>query len=494
MAYSLNTAHPLYANLVELIGVDAGALVSLKTARTFTAAAGSNFGSGIYGQHFSSVGGGFTPSGATFTPSLPLPPDRSIFFVLNAVTNVGGGGNMTLLDAQDPRPTIGLSTGSVAAAWAVTGIGAVGTTDLSTGAHILALTRTGETAHALYVDAAAAVAGAQLGFNSSLGYTNIGGVQSQHSVSASFVWIAAFDKVLTATEISDLRASVAAGNVIGLVSAASTPVAFTGTVPAQNATIGAASSLALASYFSGSLTPFVYSVFSGVLPAGLALNTSTGVISGTPTTAGTANIVVRATDTAANTANTNSFSITVSATSTPVSFSGTVPAQSRTVGVASSVSLASFFSGSLTPFTYSVFSGVLPAGLALNTSTGVISGTPSAAGTASIVIRATDTGANTASTNSFSITVAAAPTSGVTVTEPLKNNTGTVLASQTGIRVSVLKAADLVGVYAYTGTVTNPSGVMPTISDAAIIPGTAYHVVIKLADGSVGVTQSITAT
>ena len=52
MAYTLNTSHALYANLVELIGVKDGALVSHKTARTFTKHADATYGTGTYGEHF----------------------------------------------------------------------------------------------------------------------------------------------------------------------------------------------------------------------------------------------------------------------------------------------------------------------------------------------------------------------------------------------------------------------------------------------------------
>ena len=83
---------------------------------------------------------------------------------------------------------------------------------------------------------------------------------------------------------------------------------------------------------------------------------------------------------------------------------------------------------------------------------------------------------------------------GINVTEPLKNNTGTVLASQSGVRVAVLQAADLVSVHEATGLTTNASGILATISDAAIITGQQYHVAIKLADGSVGITGPITAS
>jgi len=96
---------------------------------------------------------------------------------------------------------------------------------------------------------------------------------------------------------------------------------------------------------------------------------------------------------------------------TPVSFSGTIPTQNATEGTPFSVGLSSYFSGTETPFTYSLQSGTLPTGLTLNSSTGVISGTPTTAGTASgIVIRATDDNSDTADSNAFSITVAAAHT------------------------------------------------------------------------------------
>jgi hypothetical protein len=46
---------------------------------------------------------------------------------------------------------------------------------------------------------------------------------------------------------------------------------------------------------SGGITPYTWSLASGAVPAGLALN-STGIITGTPTTAGTSSFTVRAAD------------------------------------------------------------------------------------------------------------------------------------------------------------------------------------------------------
>jgi len=116
-----------------------------------------------------------------------------------------------------------------------------------------------------------------------------------------------------------------------LFTAPSSPVAisFTGTVPTQTEAQSSSASIDLSSYFSGTETPFTYAVTTGTLPAGLSLNTGTGVITGTPTTIETQSIVVTATDTATNTAATNAFNIDiVAATALNVTFDG----DSRNVG------------------------------------------------------------------------------------------------------------------------------------------------------------------
>lgn len=180
----------------------------------------------------------------------------------------------------------------------------------------------------------------------------------------------------------------------------------------------------------------------------------------------------------------------------PPSFDGpSIAAISGTEGIAlSSLDVSTRFSDAESALTFSAV-GSWPAGVTVS-SAGVISGTPTTAGTYSgLQVRATDAGALTADSNTFSITVAAAALpSTITVTEPLKNNTGTLLANASGVRVAVLQAADLVSVFETSGLTTNASGILATISHAAVIPGQQYHVVIKLADGGVGITGPITAS
>lgn len=117
------------------------------------------------------------------------------------------------------------------------------------------------------------------------------------------------------------------------------------------------------------------------LPAGLSINTSTGLVSGTPTTTGTSNITVGAT----NTGGTGSATVAVTINlATPVITSAlTATGQ---VGAAISYQITA----SNSPTSYSASN--LPNGLSLNSTSGVISGTPAAAGTSSVTIGATNAG------------------------------------------------------------------------------------------------------
>lgn len=62
------------------------------------------------------------------------------------------------------------------------------------------------------------------------------------------------------------------------------------------------------------LSPFTFSLVSGTLPIGTTLNSSTGAISGTPTTTGTYSFTIRVVDSLGSSA-TQSFSIAVASPS-----------------------------------------------------------------------------------------------------------------------------------------------------------------------------------
>ena len=169
---------------------------------------------------------------------------------------------------------------------------------------------------------------------------------------------------------------------------------------------------------------------SPALPAGLSLNTSTGVISGTPSVdAATATYTVTATNSAGST--TVGLSVTVNAAViAPSGLTYSVNPAVYTVGTAISSNTPSS-SGSAV-VSYSVSPG-LPAGLSLNTSTGVISGTPSAAkATATYTVTARNSAGSTTVGLSITVNAAVIPPSGLTYSvNPAVYTVGTAISSNT---------------------------------------------------------------
>lgn len=103
----------------------------------------------------------------------------------------------------------------------------------------------------------------------------------------------------------------------------------------------------------------------------------------------------------------------IAATTTMVITTTSLP--SATAGVAYSATLAA--SGGTAPYSWAITSGALPSGLTLSSS-GVISGTPSAAGTASFGVQATDSTTPTPLTASAQLSLAVASASGSTEFSP----------------------------------------------------------------------------
>lgn len=153
----------------------------------------------------------------------------------------------------------------------------------------------------------------------------------------------------------------------------------TATIP--GGATGTAYSQALAA--SGGQLPYTWSLASGLpLPAGLTLS-SAGVLSGTPTVPGTYTFTVQVADALMHTA-TAVFTITITGTA-PTLTTASLP--DANVGNAYSQALAA--TGGTSPYTFTIDSGALPAGLSL-TGAGVVSGTPTTAATSVFNVRVTD--------------------------------------------------------------------------------------------------------
>jgi len=199
------------------------------------------------------------------------------------------------------------------------------------------------------------------------------------------------------------------------------PTVTTTTLP--DATIGAAYSQSLAA--SGGTTPYTWSLTGGALPAGITLS-SAGVVSGTPTQAGSFSPVFTVTDSANRTAS-RTIALTVGGPTLAIAPT-TLP--NGVAGTAYNQALST--TGGTAPYTYAVSGGSLPPGITVS-NTGTVSGTPSAAGNYSFTVRSTDsstgTGAPFSTTRTYALTIDA-PT--ITVAPAtLPNPTVGVAYSQT---------------------------------------------------------------
>jgi hypothetical protein len=182
---------------------------------------------------------------------------------------------------------------------------------------------------------------------------------------------------------SSSPAQTATANLSIPIAASGTPLKITtSSLPAGVTNTSYSATLAA----TGGKTSYSWSVSSGALPTGLTLGSS-GQISGTPTAAGTFSFTVRVTDSSSPAQSvTANLSITTSGSVTPVQIT-TSSLASGQIGTAYSASLAA--GGGKTPYSWSVSSGSLPTGLSL-ISSGQISGTPTAAGKFSFVVKVID--------------------------------------------------------------------------------------------------------
>lgn len=146
--------------------------------------------------------------------------------------------------------------------------------------------------------------------------------------------------------------------------------------------------------------PVTFAITSGVLPDGLTLDSSTGAITGTPTTVESESFTIEATDNLGNTSSQN-LSINVDA-----------GIQINTVTLSDAEENVDYgqlnqsiaVSGGEAPYSFAVTSGALPDGLNLDPSSGLITGTPTDLTDTSFTVQVTDNNGDTAS-QGFSINI-----------------------------------------------------------------------------------------
>lgn len=165
---------------------------------------------------------------------------------------------------------------------------------------------------------------------------------------------------------------------------------------------------------TGTNSPTFFSAIS--LPAGLSVNSSSGAITGTPTTVGISNVTISATN--AGGSGIATLVITINPqppviTNSPLTASGEIGSAFSTYTIA----------GTNNPTSFSATN--LPNGLSVNTSNGSITGTPTSSGVTSVTIGATNAGGTGTATLVITVTAplaldnstpATVKTSGKTIT------------------------------------------------------------------------------
>jgi uncharacterized protein (TIGR03437 family) len=186
-----------------------------------------------------------------------------------------------------------------------------------------------------------------------------------------------------------------------------------------------------------------YNFTSFNLPPGLDIDPKTGIVSGTPTKAGTYNnIQIFLTETQTGvTAASPVYSLTINL---PPTFSTTSPLPNGFVGVPYSQQIA--ISGGVSPFNFAI-TGVPPQGLALF-GNGLLTGTPKTAGTFSFSVTASDSLGVSTGPTTFQVTITSA--------------TPVLTVSPTSLTFSALVRGDApplqaISVIPGTGAGTNPT-------------------------------------
>ncbi len=246
-----------------------------------------------------------------------------------------------------------------------------------------------------------------------------------------------------------------------------------------------------------------YAVSSGVLPSGLTLAPTTGIISGTPNanTAGSYAITITATD-SANVPVTGTYSMTISvAGGLFITFTGSgSPLTAQTFGTASGTITTVTATGGTFPYTYAITAPATPpVGMAVDASGHVSTSTLTPAGTYNgVVVTATDVS---------STPLTGTATFQIVVNLKMANTTPTSQANGGSGVLTTVTATGNTGTLSYALDSASVTAGLAIDSSGNVTPGTAtagtYSITVTATDGSVapgatsaatGVSNTITVT
>jgi serine protease len=196
---------------------------------------------------------------------------------------------------------------------------------------------------------------------------------------------------------------------------------------------GGATKVAYSYTFSATGSPAPTFTLTGALPAGIKFTSTTGVLSGTPTVAGSYSLTLSASNSQGTTA---PVSLTLSIAGAPT-FTAQSPSLTATVGT--TYTNYQYVATGYPQPTFSISSGSLPTGLNLSSS-GLLSGTPTAYGSFTFVVAASN-GSTTLATSKTIVVKPAVPTvssiveSGTVTSSATVQLLGTNLSGVTSIAI-----------------------------------------------------------
>ena len=225
-------------------------------------------------------------------------------------------------------------------------------------------------------------------------------------------------------------------------------------------------------------------VISPTLPAGLSINTATGVVSGTPTASSVAsNYTVTVSDGATSATATITIAVSGTATLSP----GT---QTVTGRVGAAITATTAFTSTGLGTRYFSIAQALPAGLAFSSTTGVLSGTATAAKAATTYVVTAAYGTNYAIAT-MRLTITAVPVM-TPATQSITGVVGTAITATTAFTASTVT-----GTKTFTVSPALPAG-LTINATTGVVSGTPTAVaqqathVVTATDGTNSATSNLT--